>query len=190
MHGRQVRIIRSIVLLAVAVFYGGCEQDYGQAIHQDTGLSAAEATDQLQAEVVLCRRVSRSGKPLNPGREFSMTESGYVGAFVKFQGLETGRTYSIHLVWLKPDGAEIFRKYAEVELTEIDTGYVTDIQWRKAEDFSYLRQKSQESETPEFYLDTRLNISAGKNREPGIYFFRVYVDRELFRETTFELKPE
>lgn len=169
---------------------GGCEQSLMKE-RSPAGVGPSEAdasTGRCSAEVTLCRKVGKkSGKRIGVGNRFTSDKKSYVYAFVDFSGAEPGKTYSVHLVWIKPGGKEMYRKYAEVTLVEEAAGYQTHIRWRKAEEFGYLKEEAQTAATPSFSLSTRLNASTKKEREFGTYAFRVYLNRELYRDVTFEL---
>jgi hypothetical protein len=94
----------------------------------------------------------------------------------------------VHLVWIKPDGKEMYRRYAEVRAERASDDYVTTIQWKKPEDLSYLNTEQQVSPQPAFTLASRLNISHSRQRVPGDYRFRVYLDRRLLLERNFTLE--
>ena len=152
------------------------------------GAELAAAADGLQAEVTLCRKVGRrSGRRIGAGHRFVMTERSYVRALVDFAGVAPRRTNAVHLVWIRPDGRELFRRYAEVSVTPADEGYAARIGWREAEDLVRVEHEEQQNPGPGFTLDSRLNISAARERQPGTYRFRVYWNRELLLEEAFEV---
>lgn len=142
----------------------------------------------FSVDLTLARRVSKkSGRPIGAGTEFVMKGKSRVNAIVDVANVEPGEVNAFHLVWIKPGRKEMFRRYAEVKVEASETGYRTLIQWKKADDLAYLKEEVQESETNAFSLRTSLNTSLKREREPGIYSFRVYLNRELLLEEAFEL---
>jgi hypothetical protein len=81
-----------------------------------------------------------------------------VEAEVTLAGLEPGKEEVVHLVWLKPDGQELFRKVLEF-VPEGDT----------------------ES------LKSSIGISPDRERDPGKYAFKVYRHRRLLTSRVFEI---
>ena len=138
-------------------------------------------------DVVLCRKVgSKSGRRFGVGREFQVEEKSRVQALVDFRGVSAGRTYAVHLVWIRPDGRELFRRYAEaVPRPGADGKWRTAVAWREAEDLNHADFDTLVTDSAAFTLDSRLNISADREREPGEYRFRVYLDRRLLRDEAF-----
>ena len=198
----------AVVCLGMCLCVGlaGCESEEAQQfIARGAALAADDdhplPDDGFDARVTLCRKVGKkTGKRIGiatsfqiaPWKEGQKAKKQYVNGVVDFENVEPGRVYPVHLVWIKPGGKEMFRKYAEVEVTEVEgtevaTSYQTQIRWLKAEFLHYLKEKTVESDEPTFSLSARLNISADKAREPGTYMFRVYLDRRLLIEEPFEV---
>jgi hypothetical protein len=179
--------------LALALFaamaFTGCGQEAVREHREAVAAGELEAlADSFHGELVLCRKLSRkSGRPIGAATEFQMSEKSAVEALVDFRNAEPGKTYTVHMVWLKPGGKEMFRKYAEVRLEPVGEGYRSVIHWRKAEDLNSVKEEIQESAEPAFSLSTKLNTSLKRNREPGEYSFRVYLWRELYLEQAFTL---
>lgn len=178
-------------VLATALAVNGCGQKRVTEFHAAQARLAEDPTalDGLfQAEVTLCRRVGKKSKrPIGIGTEFVMKESSRVSALVKVSNVEPGEVNAFHLVWIKPGEKELFRRYAEVKVEPSEEGYDALIQWKKANDLHYLKERVQTSEDGSFALTAGLNTSLGKEREPGTYRFRLYFNRELLIEETFEL---
>ncbi len=188
---------RLALCIGVLACLAGCgQQDVARVRHGET-LAAADsaAVPVLEAEIVLCRRVgSKTGKRIAVGDDFAELpekKNRYIHGFVDVAGAPAG-IHQVHLVWIKPGGKEMFRKFAEVAVAPAPEGYSTEITWLKAEDLHYARADDPRiSETPGFSLHTRLNVSPEKTREPGEYALRVYWNRELLTEKTFTFEaPE
>lgn len=179
-----------IILLSALVLTAGCTSDEARSVAMtQEGIEDASTpdTDLFGAEVTFSRKVSKkSGRPIGAGTVFEMTTRSYVNALVDFTNVHQGRTYVVHLVWVRPDGKKIFMKYAEVlQNPDADSGHQTVVSWLKAIDLHDVKRDTLNSDTPAFTLDTRLNISTKKNRVPGTYMFQVYLDRRLLLEKEF-----
>ncbi len=161
----------------------GCKTPEPKAV-----VAGDKAENSFKASIELCRKVSKkSGKRIGLGNEFKMTRKSKVRAFVDVEGAVPGRTYTWHLSWVKPDGKEMFRKFAEVTMVEGADGYEAIIQWKKAENLHYLKETVVKSEDGSYSLPAKLNISASKERIPGTYRFQVYLDRKFLLEEEFEV---
>ena len=57
-----------------------------------------------------------------------------------------------------------------------------------AEDLHKVKSDTLLTAEANFTMDTRFNTSLKKEREPGLYHFRVYLDRALLLEEPFTLK--
>jgi len=187
-------ILLLAVALAVVLAATGCENP--EAVDQRFGdaglLSEAEAASAFRAEVTLCRRVSRkSGEPIGAGHEFVMSTKSRVHALVDLANVRTDRVYSVHLVWIAPSGREIFRKYAEVTLRPDDEGgYDTLVHWRDAEDLNSVKEELRHGEKAAFRLRASFTTSLDRQRAPGTYAFRLYLDRRLLAEERFTLTAD
>ena len=143
----------------------------------------------FSAEITLCRKVSkRSGRPIGEDVVFHPAARSYVHALVDFRGVKEDRTYVIHLVWVRPDGKDLFRKYVEAVPVISEKGErQTLVTWLDAEKLHKVKRDTIPAEGPEFQLRTRLNISNKRARDPGQYALRVYLDRRFLGEKTFEV---
>lgn len=180
-----------IALVLAALSVTGCGQrrvaDF-QAAQEQLAENPSALDGLFQAEVTLCRRLGKkSGRPIGVGTAFEMERKSRVNAVVNVANVEPGEVNAFHLVWIKPGEREMFRRYAEVKVETSEAGYRTLIQWKKVDDLHYLKEEVQESDALAFTLTANVNTSLGKEREPGIYSFRVYFNRELLIEQTFEL---
>jgi hypothetical protein len=186
--GRPAWLLVALILISGFVFTG-CEQATIQQFQSDRIAVAGGAdppTDSFWAEVTFCRKIGRkTGKRIGCGDQFFPEQKSYVHGLVDFSGVVPGEIYAVHLVWLKPSGKEIFRRYAEVFLEESDQGYTAKIAWKKAEDLGYLKEEIQERSTPGFSLGSRFNISTSRNRELGQYSLKVYLNREQLIQRSF-----
>ncbi len=181
----------SAVWLLTLLALAGCEQEIVQEFQAaQTALAEGEepAAGRFFADIAFCRKIGKkTGKRIGKGHAFSVAERSYVHGLVDFHQVELDRSHAIHLVWLRPDNHELYRRYAEVRVTREGDGYQTHIQWLRAEDLGYLNEAYLEVDTPTFTLKSRLNTSRSKERQPGRYTFKVYWNRELLLEDSFEL---
>ena len=175
-----------ILLIAVLLLLSGCASEEVQQVRA-VGAGEALSDDAFAAEVTLCRKVGRkSGRRIGTGHEFKMSKKSHVRAFVDFTNVKAERPYTVHLVWIRPDGREMFRKYAEVRQRAVGPDeYHTVINWLDAEDLHKVKADTLVMTEPDFTLGSRFNISQKKEREPGLYHFRVYLDRALLLEEPF-----
>ena len=147
-----------------------------------------DTTGLFGAEITFCRKIGRkSGKRIGTAERFETAEKRYVHGLVDFRNVRSHRLYALHLVWIKPGGKELFRRYAEVVIEPVTDGYETVIRWKKAEDLAYLKEERRGSPQSAFTLASRLNISHSRQRIPGDYLLRVYLDRRLLLEKKFTL---
>jgi len=180
------RLLFSLLLMAAGLLLFGCTSEEVQQMKNNE--AAGESPDgAFSVETILCRKVSRkSGRRIGSGQEFKVTKKSYVRAFVDFENVNTDRPYTVHLAWIRPDGKEMFRKYADVRQQQLqDDQFQTVISWLSAEDMHKVKSDTLLTSEPDFTLETRFNISSRKNREPGLYHFRVYLDRRLLLEEPF-----
>lgn len=187
MHGHGAAGRRLLVgaafaaALAGTLATGGCESVESQRMR------ARDETPGPTLQVDLCRKVSKKGKRQGVGHEFTMGRKSSVLAFAEFTDLRPGVDYTAHLVWIRPDGRESFRRFAEFSLRGSDGDWTADVLWKDALDLRDVRREELKATSPSVTLDTTLNTSADKEREPGTWRFRVYLDRRLVREEAFSL---
>ncbi len=180
-----------LILLAL----GACtDSDYRQAHATPTTTSLTTSADSTAfgVDVTLCRKIGRkTGRRIGVGTTFRMSEKSRVQAVVDFTNVTAGKDYTVHLVWIRPDGREMYRRFAEVrqEAVAAET-FRTVVRWLDAEDLHKVRADTLDGAAPQFTLDSRLNTSLTKQREPGEYLLRVYLDRRLLREDTFTLTQD
>ncbi len=186
-HGFLLLLIALSALVLV-----GCTQDSVNEFKEaqaELSTNPVAMDDILSADIIFCRRTGKkTGKVFGKSDAFTMKEKSSVSGVAQFENVEVGKTYAVHLVWLRPDMHEMFRYYAEVTVEQTESGtYLSEILRKKMADKHYLRQKQWESDSPSFQLSSKFNTSLGKVREPGTYTLRVYLHRELLLEREFEL---
>jgi hypothetical protein len=152
-------------------------------------MRAGDTTPGPQLQVELCRKVSKKGKRQDVGHEFMIGDKSSVLAFTDFSGLSPGRDYTLHLVWIRPDGAELFRRFAEFRLEGADKSWKAVVQWKDALDLNHAQREELPADAPAVTFDSTLNLGTDKKREPGTYHFRVYLDRRLVRDEAFTVVP-
>jgi hypothetical protein len=185
----RIRLLVCALAMAVLFLLSGCASEEVQQMRSvQAGDPASE--DTFDATVTLCRKVgTKSGKRIGAGQEFDMSEKSYVWAFADFNNVINERPYTVHLAWIRPDGREMFRKYAEVRQHAAgEDQFRTVINWLDAEDLHKIKSDTLVNDEPDFTLETRFNTSLKKEREPGLYHFRVYLDRALLLEEPFTVK--
>jgi hypothetical protein len=180
-----------LMLLAL----GACtDSDYRQAhaTPTTTSLTASADSTAFGIDVTLCRKIGRkTGRRIGAGTTFRMSEKSRVQAMVDFTNVTAGKNYTVHLVWIRPDGREMYRRFAEVRQEAVaGETFRTVVRWLDAEDLHKVRADTLDGAAPQFTLDSRLNTSLSKQREPGEYLLRVYLDRRLLREDTFTLTQD
>ena len=182
----KIRLFFLLVLAFLVLLLSGCSSDEVKQVRASQ-LGETLAEDAFSVETTLCRKVSKkSGRRIGAGNEFKVRKKSSVRALVDFNHVNQERPYTVHLSWVRPDGREMFRKFAEVKQSQIEDGqFQTVINWLKAENLHYVKADTLLSEQPEFTLETKFNISENKTRQPGLYHFRVYLDRGLLLEEPF-----
>ena len=183
--GNGYRTRRWALALALVALLAGPGCDSGETRR----MRAGDKSPGPQLGVELCRKVSKKGKRLDVGHEFMIGDKSSVLAFADFSGLRPRRDYTLHLVWIRPDGAEMFRRFAEFRLEGADKSWKTIVQWKDALDLTHASREEIASDAPAVTFDSTLNLSPDKKREPGTYRFRVYLDRRLVREESFTVVP-
>jgi hypothetical protein len=185
----RIRLLVCVLAMAALFLLFGCSsEEVRQMRSAQVDESAPE--NSFDATVTLCRKVgTKSGRRIGAGHEFEMREKSYVQAFADFTDIKTERPYTVHLVWIRPDGRELFRKYAEVRQQTVEKNqFRTVINWLDAEDMHKVKSDTLVTEDPDFTLDSRFNTSLKREREPGLYHFRVYLDRALLLEEPFTVR--
>ena len=189
---RSQRFLPIGLMLLGAALVAGC----GQAIVEEYNFTQSQKAlgydpdpKAFDAELVLCRTVAKdSGRRIGEGDIFSVAEGNRVRAFLDVRNQPLEKIHAWHMVWLRPgDEKELFRKYAEVKIREAEEGYEAELVWKKAEDLNQFKTVVQKNAEPVFTLNTAYNVAPEKNRRLGRHGFRVYLNRELLFEKSFEL---
>lgn len=172
-----------LTLLPALWLAAGCGSPEARAVDRAAASASGDSTA-FRADISLARKVSRkSGRPIGEGDEFRVGPSSFVNALVDFQGVRLDRTYVVHLVWIRPDGRELFRKYAEVRQEAAPStapeAHRTIITWLDGVDLHAVQRDTLAGQGAGFQLPSKLNISENRGREPGRYALRVYLDRRL-----------
>jgi len=212
----------------------GCATDEPSEAARHAELMAAgdtlAAAKLFHADVEFYRRYAKPGWKLDRDREFTIKDESQIRANVTFHNLRADRTYSVHLVWIKPDGGEAFRRYAEVTRREVglpagvapdssgvlpsdflaDLGErygtqraetigerlarhpdrtvpVTETTYKTAEEIVGGDRSFSLAQAASATVESRFNISREKERMPGRYLLRIYLDRALFQEVPFTI---
>jgi len=116
----MMRILCLLVLSLVLV--AGCTTDEADESRlYEAQLVAGEepAGGNFHADVDLYRRYTGDKWMLDKDHKFAVKDESHVRGKVMLRNLRPKRTYSVHLVWIRPDGAEMFRRYAEVTRHEV-----------------------------------------------------------------------
>jgi len=184
-------VVCGLILLVGAVLATGtgCEsQESREAVAWGPLAEAGDedAAELFHVDVSLWRRYAGKTWYYDRDDEFKVKRRSYVKARIDVRNVEPGRVYPFHIVWIAPSGHELFRKYAEAVVTPADSvGYVANIDWKKAVDLGYRKHRRREVPEPGFILESSMNISTRREREPGEYLLRVYLDRRLLLERPF-----
>lgn len=178
-------VFLALLIAMAATTLGGCSsEEHEQALAYDQAVAAGEKPDKASFH---CRLLfhDRSGDKdweRNRDLEFRIRKNSDVRARASFENVRPGQTYAVHLVWIRPDGRELFRRYAEATVSAADSGFVADVEYRQADHLTYRKLDRQTAKTPSFDVETVFDISRAKNRETGEYLLRVYLDRRLLKE--------
>ena len=173
-------------LLAIALASAGPEAPASGAVQALPG-----AIDEATATVVFCRRVdAATGRRIGVGDRFAIARRRDVRGVVSLAGLREGRTYAVHLQWLDPAGGEVFRKYALLTARRDGDGWLGDLRWKSTVDLVRSDAETLRTAEPVFTLETQIGISPERQRPPGRYALRVFLDRKLLAEAGFALLAE
>lgn len=187
-----MKILITLALTALALL-AGCSQQDVQAVREAAVTEDGDAKlsdDALRAELVFCRRIgAKSGKRLEVGDRFEASDDERdrnIHAFVDLRNLPPG-VHQIHVVWLKPGGEELFRKYAEVSVAPADSArWRTQIVWKDGNNLRFAEpEEAVVGPAPDLTVSSRLNVAPDRKREPGTYAVKVYWNRELLLERSF-----
>jgi hypothetical protein len=100
---------------------GGCESQEAAEARRHAELLAAGDEDAAEglfgAEIDLYRRHADGEWRRDRDGVFEIRDESHVRARVTLRNVRPERTYAVHLVWVRPDGRELFRRYAELTRT-------------------------------------------------------------------------
>jgi len=127
-------LLLGLAAAIVLVLQGGCDTpEATEAVRHAELLDAGEdataaAAGLFHADVAFHRRYSDGKWRRDRDLVFTIKDRSHVRARVALQNVRPERTYSVHLVWLRPDGRELFRRYAEVtrNLVSLPAGVAPD----------------------------------------------------------------
>lgn len=165
-----MRRFATILPLAAGCLIFGCSQDDVAALRKgDAADSGLVCTIALERDV----------------RIRDHAASSFFQAEVTLTGLPVGGSDQLHLVWLRPDGLELFRKFGVVEVATLAEGFTVRTTWKDAEDLHKAKLDETEADLPTFSTSSRLGID--EQRAPGDYTLKVYWNRELLAENSITL---
>jgi len=235
MRGRWITGSVLAVGLAALITLTGCSTDEAKDAARHAELIAAgdttAAASLFHTEVAFFRRYAKAGWKPDRDRVFTIKDESQIKAEATLHNLRPERTYSVHVVWIRPDGEELFRRYAEITryevglpsgvapdsngalppsfLARLQERYgkkraetigerlarhperpvaVTETVYKKAVDLGFAERSIALTKEPRATLESRLNISREKEREPGEYRLRIYLDRQLLQEVPFRVE--
>ena len=189
---RSLSLLGAVLVLGLSLLALGCSQPEVAPLRQAalTGADPAPAAGAFGGEIVFCRRVGRkTGRRIAVGDRFTESrkrKNRFVHAFVDLHDVPAGPVHQVHLLWLGPDGKELFRKYARVTVQPDSSGYTTQVEWRDAENLTWRRpEPPRHGERPDLTLTSRLNVAPERQRPEGTYTLKVYWNRELMLARSF-----
>jgi len=208
MHGKEPREHRQrarrapmvcaclawIALFAGLTLSAGCAHD---------GAAAAPGVDTLrtplpssvgqgEARLFFYRITSsKTGERLGSARSFAVEPERQVRAVVQLEGVDTSRDIMLHVMWINPDGLEVFTKEAFIKPSD----------WRDPARRDELARGLVQLDPAKRMLDVesrygvdpiRFEEEAHKDEESrrfktGTWEIKVYLFRRLIMESTFEL---
>jgi hypothetical protein len=174
-----------LVMVMAAGLTGCSSEEHDQALAFDQAVAAGEkpARDGFHSRLVFHERTGEDKWDRDKDLEFRIRKESELRARASFENVRPGQTYTVHLVWIRPDGKELFRRFAEATVAAGDSGgYVAEVVYKKADHLPYRKVERQESKTPSFDVESVFDISRSKKRETGEYLLRLYFDRRLLKE--------
>lgn len=188
-----MKLCRMVFAAALLLGAGGCEQAEVKAVRE--GGVATLAEEGFSAEVTFCRRVgSKTGKRIEIDESFPVRDGDkyrYVYGFADVAGAPLDRDHQLHLVWIKPDGTELFRRFGTVRVAAVEDGFRTRIVWQDAEN---LHDEDPEepvvSGRPLVSVSSRIDVRPERERDLGAYTLKIYWNRELLTARSFELTAD
>jgi len=119
----DMRRLVSVVLVLGACWLAGCGQEEAeQAQRYQAAVERGEDPDAelFHADVTLYRRYTGRKWMLDKDHAFRVKDESRIRAEVALANVRADRTYSVHLVWVKPDGDSAYHRYAEVKGQWVD----------------------------------------------------------------------
>ncbi|MCK4304228.1 MAG: hypothetical protein KAY24_08305 [Candidatus Eisenbacteria sp.] len=197
--GKDYRTLGGLILLCILVPWAfsqqGCEP-YGAtaATDADTVSGALSAHfGEGDARMFLYRIKSRNThERLGIGRSFVTEERRQVRAVLQMDGLNPGTALLLHLMWINPEGKEVFTKEVHILPGDWNSEARRDT-LRKSRvmldpDAGFFEMESRYGVSPS-RIDEELHKPEDKRRfKPGTWTVRAYLFRKLLLETSFELR--
>ncbi len=185
MRATRGGLVLGLAIVLAAVVTGCSSEEHEQALAYDQALAAGEkpAKDGFHTRLTFHSRTGDDKWERDKDLEFRIRKESEVRARASFENVRPGQTYTVHMVWIRPDGKELFRRFAEATVAAANSGgYVADVVYKKADHLTYRKMDRQASKTPSFDVESVFDISRSKNRETGEYLLRLYLDRRLLKE--------
>jgi hypothetical protein len=124
---------KAVLIAAVCLGTAACttEEERSARRHADVreeGGGINDAADPFHVDVDLFHRTAGRRWRRAAEHVFPVRDESYIRAEAVLHHVRPQRTYSVHLVWIRPDGRELFRRYAEVtrRLIGLPDGVVPD----------------------------------------------------------------
>lgn len=117
-----MRLVVASVLSTVFLAMIGCStEEERSALRHAEAVAAGDVADDalFRVDVQLFYRTAGTRWRLSEQRVFPIRDESSIKAEVTLHNIRPQRTYSCHLVWIRPDGREMFRRYAEVIRHEV-----------------------------------------------------------------------
>ena len=202
MDSRRIGRCGLLSALAAAALLTGI---FCQSGCEPYGVSAAAGADTVavalpahfgggQADLFLYRITSRkTGERLGVARSFRVEQDRQVRSVLQLHGLKPGTELLVHVLWLNPDGKEVYTK--EVHIREQD--WSNEALRAEFENNHVLLDAAQGL----FELESRYGVGPDRIDEElhkaedkrefklGTWTVRAYLFRKLILETSFELLP-
>ena len=157
---RSILILFLVTLLQLIL--AGCSERIETPTkgEDSTIVYPSKSIDGIEAKITFCEKVSKkTGDPIKAGTVFPIKENTKVSAVIDLNNRESyrGKLLMFHVDWLDSSGHSLFKKRIDLPTNDSSSTLISSI-----------------------------NISPDK-RQPGYYFLRVYLFRELIAEKSFTL---
>jgi hypothetical protein len=164
---RMLRQILWFILIAVVaeILQTGCSERASEPVilPDSTIVFPSKKADDISAKIAFCKKqISKTGRRTGEGTIFTIREGESVNAVVDLENrfLSAKRDLMFHIDWIDPEGRSFYLK--RIDLLPGDSTSA---------------------------LNSAVSISPDK-RQPGAYFLRIYLFRELIAEKKFTLITE